>query len=85
MTAPAKNRRIVETISDRVIKQINGLHTVGRILGIILAIIFVVAIIFVLGIHIVIEIIIIVRIVHEIQQMVLVVIYGMCNMAVDVM
>ncbi len=29
---PAKNRRIVEIISDRLIKQIDGLDTVGRIL-----------------------------------------------------
>ncbi len=85
MTTPAKNRRIVETISDRVIKQINGLDTVGRILGRILAIIFVVGIILVLGIIIVIKISIIVRIVNEIQRMVLVIINGMCNMAVDVM
>ena len=85
VTPSAKNRRIVETISVRVIKQINGLDAVRRIIGKILAIIFVVGIIFVLGVIIVIKISIIVRIVNEIQRMVLVIINGMCNMAVDVM
>jgi hypothetical protein len=41
VTTPANIRIIVETISDRVIKQINGLDTVGIIPGRILAIIFV--------------------------------------------
>ncbi len=54
------------------------MDTVGRILGIILAIIFVV------GILIVIEIIIIVRIVYKILRLVIG-INGMSNVAVDVM
>ncbi len=61
------------------------MDTVGRILGRILAIIYVVRIIFVLGIHIVIEIIIIVSLINEIWRIVLGIINGMCNMAVDVM
>ncbi len=63
------------------------MDTVGRILGRILAIIFVIGIIFILRIHIVNEIIIIVSLVtvNEILRMVLVIINGICNMAVDVM
>ncbi len=60
-----------------------AVDTVGRILGRIFAIIFVVGIIFILGIHIVIEIIIIFSLVNG--RMVLVIINGMCNMVVDVM